>query len=215
MSDMTSKNTKDLIESLSADLEVIKPIAHPVFRVIPWVVFSVIYSVIIVKYLGMRSDIVPKMTDPYFLFEIVLVISMSLSAAIAAAWICVPDMRGQKWMIAVPFSLLFVFAMLIGIKAIVESYTAPGLFWHKCVTEATIFGVLPVLAIIVLTIRGKTTRPVMLSIMNVISVGGLAYAGLRLTCMSDNIGHVNTFHILPYLVFGLLISLIARRLYRW
>jgi len=63
--------------------------------------------------------------------------------------------------------------------------------------------------------KGSTTQPYLMILMNVIAVSGLGYIGLRITCASDDIGHICVFHILPYIALGAFIAMIGRRFYRW
>lgn len=215
MSDVKSKNTKDLIQSLSDELIPVRCMKHPFLRVLPWFIFAGVYVAASIVYLGMRGDMFEKLADPYFVFEMVMMFALSISAALASVWLCVPDMRGQKWMLAVPLTLFSGFIVWTALRFNMERYSMPDVHWHKCMTEAIIFGLIPGIAMSVLSMRGKTTRPFTLAFMNALSIGGLGYIGLRITCGSENIGHISFYHIFPYMVFGIIISMIGRYIYRW
>ncbi len=210
-----NQNTDSLISSLSEELTEVKVLAHPLQRALPWIVFAVLYVSFAVAVLGVRGDIITKIAEPLFIFEILIVFTMSLAAALCSLWMCVPDMRGQKWIISVPITLFFVFLCHFGLKMVMDNYAMPALHFHNCQREALIFGVIPAIAILYLSIRGNTVQPILLSFMNILAVGGIGYIALRISCASDNIGHLGMHHLLPYIIMGIIITLVGRKLYRW
>jgi hypothetical protein len=204
-----------LIDSLCVELCEVKIMPHPLKRVIPWIIIACAYVLASVYFMGLRSDIASQMIRPIYVFELFLISAVAISAAFCAIWLCVPDMRGQRWMLAVPTSLFASFLIWTGLRAGLEHFNVPHVQWHICYLEAIIFGALPAVAIFVLSMRGKTTHPYLLSLMNTLAVGGFGYLGLRLTCASEDIAHICIFHIAPYALFGLFASLFGRRIYRW
>ncbi len=214
MSNKNIKITDNLIESLVGDLTPVSVLPHPLRRFVPFFIMAVVYLASAIIYFGIRSDAMDKFNDPTFLFEMSLVFSMALSAGLCAMWLCVPDMRGQQWIISVALSLFGVFTAWIGFQMMLK-FSMPHIGMHRCYLNAIIFGAVPALAIIILSIRGKTTHPLLLSTMNTISMGGLGYIGLRLTCHADGIDHICCYHILPYILFGAVAGLLGRRIYRW
>lgn len=207
--------TECLIDSLCNELTCIKVMRHPLYRLVPWVIIAAVYLAVSVGYLGIRPDIHEKVHSSSFIFEISLIIVMTVEAAMCSQWLCVPDMRDQKWMLAVPLSLFAVFVMWTVARLSVESFAVPYLHWHTCYTSAIIFGAIPGLVIFFLSMCGKTTQPFMLSAMNTLAIGGVGYLGLRLTCRSDDIGHICSFHILPYILLAFAASVMGRKIYRW
>lgn len=215
MSHDTKHNTDNLIETLCDDLCEIKVMRHPCRRIVPWIIFAVAYIGLAISIIGLRYDFFTKIHEAFYIFELLLVLAISLSAALCSSWLCVPDMRGQKWLLAVPLSLFCAFLTWILLRGLMENYVMPGVHFHKCYLDAIVFGVLPAAAIWFLSMKGKTTHPYLLSFMNALAIGGLGYIGLRITCGSDSIGHVLTFHILPYVIFGVVAGIIGRRIYHW
>lgn len=211
----TEQKTDDLITSLSDDLIEIKIMPHPLKRVALWIAITLSYAAIILTFLSIRPDFSIKLNDPNFVFELIHIFSISISAMACSSWLCVPDMRGQKWMLAVPTTLFSGFIIHILLRSIMEHHELPSLYVHHCITNSTIFGVIPALLIITLSIKGKTTHPYIMSFMNTMAVGGLGYLGMRITCMADDIGHLYAYHLSPYILFAIVISLVGRRIYRW
>ncbi len=215
MMSKAEQETEKLIETLSDDLVEVKVMPHPIKRVALWVVITFSYAAIILTFLSIRPDLSIKLNDPNFVFELIHILSISISAMACSSWLCVPDMRGQRWMLAVPTTLLLGFVIHILLRSIMEDHNLPFLHVHHCITNSTVFGVIPALIIIALSIKGKTTHPYVMSFMNTMAVGGLGYLGMRVTCMSEDIGHLYAYHLSPYILFAIVISLVGRRIYRW
>ncbi len=210
-----SVNTEKLIASLASDLEEVRCASHPLKKAMPWFVFAVFYVAFVVAVFGMRADFLDQIRNPTYVFEMLLVVLMSMSASLCSLWLCVPDMRGQKWMLAVPLSLFSVLVTWIVVRLTLSLDHMPEIVWHKCITEAIIFGLVPAVTLVLLASRGKTTQPKMMSFMNIIAIGGLGYIGLRLTCVSEDIGHILSFHFAPYIFIGALIALAGVKIFRW
>lgn len=209
------KKTKSVIRDLCGDLHEVKLAPHPIKPALLWITFGFVYIAICLFLTRIRGDIDAKLFDFAFVFELTITLSMAISAAFCAFWMCVPDMRGQKWMIAVPVTLFGVLFLWIGLQTVMVTYEFPNIHWHHCYKEAIIFGVIPAIAIVVFSLKGKTTHPAGLSVMNALAIGGFGYAAQRLSCGSDHIGHLCAYHVLPYFLFALFCVFIIRKIYRW
>lgn len=210
-----SVDTENLIDSLTAELEEVKPACHPMKKALPWFIFGVLYICFAVAVLGMRSDFFDRIFDDVYILELGMVFIMSLSAALCSLWLGVPDMRGQRWMLAVPFSTLFLLVFWLIAITVLHLEALPAMYWSGCINEALIFGVIPAITLVLLAARGKTTKPQLMSVMNTIAIGGLGYFGLRITCPVEEIGHLVFHHFLPYVFMGGVIFLAGIKIYRW
>ncbi len=216
MCDDMKKKTEDLIHSLSGELEVINTLPHPIARALPWFLAALIYLTITTIYMGPRADIYLRIYDPLYILEIIILTFISASAAFSALWLTVPDVRGAKWMPYIPIGGFVFFILWQSISCIGGGHYLPEVdIFHICYKQAIIFGLIPALSLLFVSSKGNTTSPYMMSFMNVLSVGPLGYIGLRISCISDEIGHLCVYHFLPYFLIGLLIVAIGKRLYRW
>ncbi|MCB1782967.1 MAG: DUF1109 domain-containing protein [Alphaproteobacteria bacterium] len=210
------QNTDQLIEALATKLAPVRVLPHPLWRLLRWAFVALCYIALVVYFVGFRPDLTVKLQNPFFLFELAMAAAMSLSGAFAGFWLCVPDMRGQEWMIVPPLVLFSVFMVRAGLHIVLDDgMVMPDHLWSHCTTGAVLFGVVPASAIFYLSIRGRTTHIHMLPMMNAFAVGGLGYIALRIVCTSDDIGHDFVYHMLPYVAFGVLLSLSGRYIYRW
>ena len=209
------KNTENLIGHLSAELKPVPVLVHPALRALPWLGLASVYLAGVVFFLGLRGDIVEKLGQGPYLFEIAAMGFISLSAALASSWLCVPDMRGNKWILAVPFGALAIFVLWTGARGVLYGVDMPAPHWDHCFESGILMGFVPIVGMLFLARKGATTRPVTMSLMNTLAVGALGYIGLRLVCPTDTIGHAFFYHLFPFMVLGLVTGAIARKLYRW
>jgi len=210
-----ANKTNNIIDDLAAELKPVKVLRHPFMRAFPWLVFTVLYILLGIFLLGVRGDFISKLNDSSYIFEMSLVLVMSISATMCSLWMCVPDMRGQKWLVATSLTLISVVLAWIITQAVMNMDHVPFGYWSHCFSDAVFFGLLPAASIVFISMKGSTTQPYLMILMNVIAVSGLGYIGLRITCASDDIGHICVFHILPYIALGAFIGMIGRRFYRW
>ncbi len=204
-----------LIESLTDELAPVRRLAHPFLRAAPWIALALAYISGVVYFLGLRPDMAGKLADPFFLFETAIMASVALSAALASSWLCVPDARGQKWMTSVPVTLIAVFIGWTALRSVTEDFSLPSLHWDHCFQDAMLMGFVPGVAMIFLSVRGATTHPFLMALMNGLAVGALGYVGLRFTCMLDTVGHSCIYHLFPFVISGALLGAAARRIFRW
>ena len=213
---MSDKKIKELIGSLSEELKPTKCMAHPFKRLMPWLIMSVIYLVLLINFMGIRHDLSEAFTDPRFIFEITLMAFIGISAAVCAVYLCIPDMRGRSWMIALPFTGLTLFSIWSAIHAImVEGAHMPHLHIDHCMGEGAFMTVIPLAMLVFLTRKGSTTRPILMAVMNVLSIAAVAYIGLRFTCAMDTVAHATIQHLAPYVVIGLIFAVAARKIFKW
>ncbi len=213
---MSEKVLDHLINDLADDLEPVSRIAHPLARALPWLLVSTIYTAIVVYLVGLRPDWYEKLTqDAAFVFEIKTAAIIGVSALICSAFMAVPDMRGQKWMLAVPITVLGVFSSWMLARCITEGVYMPQMHWDHCFTEAILMTFVPAVCMVFISRIGTTTRPLMMSLCNMLAIAALGYIGLRFTCMVDTVGHACFYHLFPFVVLGTLLGFVARKLYSW
>ncbi len=212
------KNTPDidnLINDLCDGLAPTQKIWCPYKHFVLWISVSIVYFSIVIFVVGLRHDLAYQAHNTIFLFEAALGILFSTTAAICASLLSVPDMRGKEWFRAVPTTLFSVFLLWNIIKGYTEGVEMPHLHWVDCMNNGLFMEAFPLVFIILLSLRGKTTHPIWMTFMNILSVAGIAWLGLRLTCSMDDMGHAFMYHFLPVSVVGALLILFARRIFKW
>ena len=212
---MSETQLKGIAEELVAGLEPVRPLAHPLIRVLPWLGAAIVYVVALTGYFGLRSDLAVILQSTAFLFETGLAISLAVSAALAASWLAVPDMRGKGWVVVPPLTLFAVFVFWNVMRAYAEGFHIPHEAWNFCSSHALAFGALPVAGLILLSRQGATVKPHLTGFMSILAVGAMGWLALRYVCASEDAGHIFMYHFAPYIIAGGSLGALARRLYRW
>ena len=213
---MSNKDITTLINDLSKDLASTGKPARPLMRTLIWLSISGLATAIFFYFIGLRSDLAPKLQAADFLREVTLLIALTTTAGYAAFLLSVPDKGGKAWFIPIPLTLFAVAVLSTIITMLTTGFTWPELRFVHCIEHAGLFVIVPAALITFMTARkGATVHPVLLMMMIALAAGSLGYICLRLSCMMDSIGHNLVYHMSPYLILGMLLGLIARRLYRW
>ena len=209
-------NIDDLIGNLTDELSPVKPMAHPLVRLMPMLAVALAYIGFISYQVGLRNDISSISDNMYFVWEVGLGGLIAFFAAMTSAFLCVPDMRGQKWLIPVSLTLFGVLLAWTMMRGMTEGFSAEhAYYWSDCFYDGAIMGFVPTIVVVLFSLRGKTTRPVTMAAMNVLAITGLGYIGLRFTCAMDHVEHAFLFHLVPFAVLAFLIGVLAQRLYKW
>jgi hypothetical protein len=212
---MTEPVYNSLIENLTQDLKPVRPLAHPVVRILPWVFLTLMYITVAGFIHGYRTDISEKLQEYPFVFEVGLALFIALSAAFASAWLSIPDARGRSGLTAVPLAGLFVFCALFVFRLVTETYDYSYFSLAHCLGSGVLMGLIPGAFLCFMMKKGATTRPHMMSLMNILAVGFAGYIGLRLTCPLDSAMDGTFHHLLPFIIGGLGFGALAQKIYRW
>lgn len=208
-------NTNDLIDNLCGEHKPVKCMMHPLWRIIPWILAIAVYTGCAIYFIGLRHDIETIFQTPGVAFEIILMGLTGILAALTSSYLSVPDMRGHKWLIPTTITALAIFALWCCIRGAIEGMFLPRLHLDHCMGEGAFLAIIPVAILLFMMKQGTTTKPVLMGIMNVISISAAGYVALRFTCSMDTVGHATLSHIVPYILFGAAIGVVARKLYKW
>lgn len=209
------KKVNDLIGNLCEDLEPVK-CRCPYRQIVPWFVLSIAYLIGAVAFLGLRHDLSDRLVDSVFLFETGIAIAMLVTAALTSSLLNFPDACQKDWMKAVPVTLFAVFVLWVIVRSIEEGMGITAtLHLTHCAHEGILMEAIPIIALVIITMRGYTTQPYWSMAMNILAVSALGWIGLRLTCSMDEMGHTFLNHLLPFAIVGAGLGFFARKLFRW
>lgn len=209
------KDFSDLIAGLSEQAGEQKPLRSPVVRGLFYFGLTVIYIAGAMLYSGLRPDWADVMRETGFVFEITLAFLIWLSSVIAAAWLCVPDMRGKQWLKMIPYTLTFTMALWVVVRGLTEGADFFPAHWCHCVEHGLVLASVPLVLVIFMGRKGATTQPYHMAVMNALMASSLGWMTLRMSCPMDDVGHGFLFQFLPLLILGTLVGIFARRLFRW
>lgn len=212
---MIVKNIDTIINDLSGALKPVKPMAHPAWRALLWAAIVIAYVVGVLLWVGVRHDVALRLVDKQFLYEIASVALIGLSAACASVWLCIPDMRGNGWIVAVPAALCANFVLWMLTMGAEDLFRLDHTHWSHCFEEGLFLAGIPTVVIVVMSMHGSTTRPFTMAAMNTIAGASVASIGLRFSCGIDSMDHAIFYHVLPFVAAGFLIGVFARKIYKW
>jgi hypothetical protein len=212
---MTKQDMDKLIGDLCAGLTPCKRLPHPALRVLLYLALTVAYIVMTVSMYGIRHDWAEKFHDVYFIFESTLALAIWLSSMLAAAWLCIPDMRGQNWMKVVPVTLAVVMLFWTFLRGTMEGINLFPVHWGHCFKDGCLMGAVPLVLIVLMSRKGATCSPYWMAAMNALAVTMAGWIGLRMTCPMNDMGQGFIYHFIPYMAIGVVVGLLARRLFRW
>lgn len=212
---MNDERIGALIDDLGNGLEPVRPLRHPALRALPVFILAMAWIAGSVLYIGVRHDISTSMADGAYLFELVLSLGVAVTSMVAVAWLAVPDMRGQGWIITLPLTLAIVLFTWILTRIYSEGLHIPHIEWSHCAGDGILMGFVPAAALVFLARRGATVRPYLEALMSILAVAAIGWVALRITCAADDIGHCFLYHFMTFVVAGAVMGALARRLYRW
>lgn len=206
--------TDDLIGKLCGELEPKKRLC-PYRNMAVWLVFSIVYIVGVILYLGPKVSLTDNLTNASFLFEMAMAVGILISSAIASSFLSFPDGVQRGWTKSVAVTLFSVFIVWILASSIEEGMDFSVFRMSSCY-RGIFVELLPFAALIYLTMKGYSTQPYWLMTMNVFAVSALGWIGLRLTCgMYDSMVYGFIHYLLPFTILGAALGFFARKIFKW
>ena len=212
---MTTNKTDQLINSLTERLTPVERLASPLAIFSRWTGLSLIFLIALVFFIGVRQDLPSVLSNPVFLFEIVMAFLIFISAGLCTFYLSIPGQPHQKNILWVPIIFFAGFAGWVFYRSIFTPMTFPDYHWSHCMGFGLAMISLPLAYSIYQTKKGASTRPYLLTLMMALSAGALGYIGLRFICHLDGIGASFYQHVFLFVIIGALLGLAARKILRW
>lgn len=213
-------DTKQLIESLSSEVKPIKVIRPRHYGAL-LLVLLLIYAIITQFFLsGFRADIAMQMADSLFILELIILVSIFISASVASVYAMLPDACERKILMRLPyvFSISMLGLLVVQFFLQYEPQTAllkPAYHTHECTEYIVFVAILPAILIFSLLRKGASLIPMQAGvfvIMVAVSVGAIT---LRLAEDNNDIMHLIMWHYLPSIFLAITGTLLGRYLLRW
>jgi hypothetical protein len=206
-------DTNELVRSLAADHSWR---ARPVGTVlaIALALALPVTAVMFAMGLGMRSDFMPAMRNPFFMLKFIVTLALVVASVALAARLVRPStpVRKASWLLAIPIGLLVVgiaadlampqtsawTARLIGSNALICLTAIPALS-------------LPLLIAALIGLRhGAATRPMLTGAVAGLIAGGIAATFYAAHCVDDSPLFVTTWYALALAMVSLVGALLGR-----
>lgn len=105
-------STPDLIDSLVAEAQPVRPLRPPVVRALCWLLFAALMLMLVALGHGVRPDLMLKLHQPVFATGVAAALTTGILAAIASFIASIPG-RSQRWML-LPAPALALWLSTIG-----------------------------------------------------------------------------------------------------
>jgi hypothetical protein len=211
----TQELIKNFIEEGAA-----KPLKHPLNQALLWVSGLLLYMLIFMFFDGLRPNLMQKLENPIFIFELFVLFLLCVSASLAAFCLSRPDSYQMPWVKYLPLPLFLIWAVTafisagdeIAFRKLLDSMTL-GQF--DCPWHILFFSGLPGVVIFVLIRMGASIRYYWAGFMATLSVTSLAYLFMRLVEDTDNPAHLIVWHALPIILLCLVGMVAGRYALKW
>lgn len=185
---MSAMQTDDLIRSLAGDAKPVRRLAHPALRAVIWMMLSAGYVGLVVWLVGLRPDLMAKLSDQRFLIEVGAALLTSMMAAAAA--FCAGCPGRPVWERFAPFPFLAVWLASLGEGCWRQwSQTgADGLQLQAdftCLQSISAVGLIPAVLILFMIKKGGPIAPRSATGLAILAATALAAAALRLFHTQD------------------------------
>ena len=213
---MTDNDIDKTINQLCSGLKPVKPCC-PTRNGLLWILLVVCYTSAVAITIGFRSNILESMGRADYIFEIMLAFAIAITASFMTFWLSIPDCDKYKKFMAVPLTLLSVQFVWMLERLFFEGVGDIRINWlSHCWMNTALHTTLPALAVILLVRKnGASVMPGWMATFGLISVSEFGWIGMRLICPRDNVGEAYLLNFLPYVVLGMVLGFVAKKLFRW
>lgn len=210
--------TNKLIDSLVME-GAQKPLPGLLRQMLFFLLGTIVWLAIFALWNGVRPDMAYKLTEPFYLLELVILFLMAVSAAFAALCLSRPDSYQMTWTRLVPFCFFcvwIVFAFLnMGPMKFPTVAQIMDLRQFHCVKGILILSIPPGIAMFIVVRYGAPIHSLWAGGMTAGAVATFAYLIMRIVEPNDNPFHVLVWHALPVLALCLIGILSGKVLLRW
>lgn len=180
--------TGELIDSLAAGVEPVRPIASPSLQTMLWLATAALVIAAMTTVMGIRADLLELLSDPIFDLGRIAALLTGITAAIAAFRVSVPG-RALAWLwLPMPFLIVWVNTMGYGCLSdwLVEGENGLRLgHSYECFCAILVTS-LPLGALLLVMLRhAARVRRIPTAIVGGIALAAIAEAGLTLYHHAD------------------------------
>ncbi len=211
-------DTNALIQQLAERPAPVRLLAPPWKRSAIWLAISLPYVAAIVLFSPADIELRQAMTNSQFVIEQIAALATAVAAAIAAFWSVVPGYNRK--VLLLPLAPLAVWLATLGEGCVSDWLRLGGaglalrIDWD-CLPAASIIGIVPAIAIVVMLRRGAPLVPHTSLALAAVAVAGLGNFAMRLHHEGDVSIMVLVWHFGSVAVLALIAGLLGRHILNW
>ncbi len=211
--------TEDLIVELAGSAGAVRRLARPSIRLLRWASVSVVVAVMMVWLIGPRPDLGTALRNTSFATVALLTIVAAVAAAAAALVLSVPGAERTPAQRAVPLGLLGGWAVLLVIRVIQSGSPVARLLAFPvhvgCIAQIVVVALLPGWLLFSMIRKAAPLSPTWSSMLATLAAAALGAAATQLLCPIDDPAHHLAGHLVPVVLFTVIVGLVARSTIDW
>ncbi len=209
-------HTQKTIDDLCCGLKPCKRLGNPLWRSLLWMVIAISYVSAVALMLGVQPNTWERLHQHHFVFEILLSFATGITASIATFFLSVPDCRGKDWFYSIPGTLFGVHMIWMFVRFAMEDVGIfPANWFGHCWMDCILMAGVPSAVVLLLIRKGATVRPRLLAFNAVLAIASFSWIGMRFICPFETVGKAYFVNFLPFLMSGIVLAFVAKRLFRW
>jgi hypothetical protein len=212
-------NTDTAIDKLVQESGTPVAASHPLALFAKWLCVTLLSTGIIVAFMSPRPDLAQQITNLLYLAEIASLFLVTLTTAVAAVWLCYPDLRQKPHILLLPLLPVGVFAIFSVFRLIHPELTlipppekVSGIDCAGCVVA---FAVVPGLWMFHLLRRHATTHPEIAGALSFMASASIGLLVLKIVEPNDSVLHLLQWHLSPMILLGFLGAWLGRKFLSW
>lgn len=209
--------TETLIESLTLNVDPVKPLRSPSIRTLCWFAISLPYCAVILWMMSPRPDLALKLMDARYLIEQGAALLTAVAASFVAFRLTIP---GETRLLILPIVPLAVWLGSL-FQGFLQEWFRTGIAsislqndWI-CLPAIVLAGAIPALSMVVMLRRGAPLAPRITVALGGLAAGALGNFGLRFFHQQDVSLMVLVWQFGTVALMSALCGLIGRRILRW
>lgn len=197
-----------------------KPLPHPMKQTLMWLLAAFVYLGVLALYFGFRGDIADQLSNAFIDLELVLLLGMAVSAAMAAFCLSRPDGYQKPWIKYIPFAFLIpwiivAFGGSAGDLQLADFLQSMSLDQFSCTQHIVLISTPPAIAMFFILRKGATIRCCWAGSMAAWSVTAFVYMLMRLIEQNDDPAHLLVWHAVPIVLICMVGMMIGKFALRW
>lgn len=214
-------NTADLIASLSAEAKPTRKARPPSYWAFRLLALLAMYALGCQYFLGFRPDLALQFSRPYFALEVLLLVLLLLTSAVASVLAMYPDAHQKPKLLKLPYSVFALLVALVGFQLLVPADVrmvmpqGPSVHAMECALCIASVALIPSALIFALLRKGASVRQFQAGLFAVLTSSAIGCLTLRIAEPNDSIIHLVQWHYVPTLLFAALGAMAGKWLLKW
>ena len=212
-------DSNKFIKKLAEEVEAIDKIKSPLYYASLWIATSTTYVLLFIFFIGLREDVLFKLQEPLFVFEIFIVLIAIIMSAVSSYILSVPDCYNKKWLTYL--SLLPLVALTIYLFYGIASGDVNKMTVkmdhnsYMCAVDMGLYSIFPVAVMVFFLRKAATTNYYLCGFMASLAAVNISYLTLRLIEGNDESMHLLFWHYLPMLAIVTVVVMLSKKFLKW